>query len=192
MSLRYALLGVLEARPMTGYELAQFFDASTGWVWSAPHSNIYAELHRMQRAGLLSSRTETRGERLERTVYAITETGSQEFRDWVASDPRGLPLRDPMLLRAVFIDTINPDIGTGLLKRHIAEQEALIKGWEEHRDALTAKDTPLLRERLKNRPKSEHDRIAALKAHVFQAMIDGAEARVGWARRMIELVRDGP
>ena len=34
MSLRHALLGVLAARPMSGYDLSQFFDSSTGWVWT--------------------------------------------------------------------------------------------------------------------------------------------------------------
>ena len=37
---------------MTGYELARFFDASTAWVWSAPHSNIYPALRKMEAEGL--------------------------------------------------------------------------------------------------------------------------------------------
>ena len=54
MSLRYALLAVLTARPMTGYDLARTFHASVGHVWNAPNSQIYPELHRMENDGLIA------------------------------------------------------------------------------------------------------------------------------------------
>ncbi|WP_279581330.1 PadR family transcriptional regulator [Fodinicola feengrottensis] len=51
MSLRHALLALLEAEPMSGYSLAKFFDQSVAYVWHAPHSQIYPELRRMSRPG---------------------------------------------------------------------------------------------------------------------------------------------
>jgi PadR family transcriptional regulator AphA len=36
--LRHALLGLLADRPMSGYELAQRFEASVGATWSAGRS----------------------------------------------------------------------------------------------------------------------------------------------------------
>lgn len=190
MTLRYALLGVLEARPMTGYELAQFFDESTSWVWSAPHSNIYPQLRKMEEEGLLSSRTEIRGERLERTVYSISKKGIEELRRWVTSDPGAVNQRDPLFLRAVFFDMTDPAEAEDMLEQFIERENDFVKQWQEHRDALLRKDTPLIRERLQRRPKGEHDRIAALKANVFQGMVDQAKARVRWARRTLELLRD--
>src|SRR5579871_647797 len=192
MSLRYALLGVLEARPMTGYDLAQFFDESTAWVWSAPHSNIYPELKRLEAAGLISGRDETRGERLRRTVYSITDAGRDELRRWTGSPVSNGPDRDPMLLRALFFDSIEPSEAVAVLESFIADQCALIERWEAHRLALLNKDTPLIKERLAHRDADSHDRIAALKANVFTGMILVAEARVAWARREIELVTERP
>jgi DNA-binding PadR family transcriptional regulator len=191
VTLRYALLGVLEARPMTGYELAQFFDESTSWVWSAPHSNIYPQLRKMEEEGLLSSRTEIRGERLERTVYSISKKGIEELRRWVTSDPGAVNQRDPLFLRAVFFDMTDPAEAEDMLEQFIERENDLVKQWQEHRDALLRKDTPLIRERLQRRPRGEHERIAELKANVFQGMIDQAKARVRWARRTLELLRDG-
>ncbi len=188
MTLRYALLGVLEARPMTGYELAQFFDESTSWVWSAPHSNIYPQLRKMEEEGLLTSHTEIRGERLERTVYSISNKGIAELRTWVSSDPGPVNQRDPLFLRSTFFDMVDEDDAEALLEEFITRQSDQVKQWQEHRDALLRKDTPLIRERLQRRPKGEHDRIAALKANVFQGMIDQAKARIRWARQTIELL----
>ncbi|EDV5156957.1 PadR family transcriptional regulator, partial [Salmonella enterica subsp. enterica] len=53
MSLRYALLALLTARPMTGYDLAKSFHVSVGHVWHAPDSQIYPELKRMLADGLV-------------------------------------------------------------------------------------------------------------------------------------------
>ena len=50
MSLRHALLALLDATPMTGYTLAKHFDQSAAFVWHAPHSQIYPELRRMAAA----------------------------------------------------------------------------------------------------------------------------------------------
>jgi DNA-binding PadR family transcriptional regulator len=190
MTLRYALLGVLEARPMTGYELAQFFDGSTSWVWSAPHSNIYPQLRKMEEEGLLSSHTEIRGERLERTVYTISKTGIEELRRWVASDPGPVNQRDPLFLRAIFFDMVATEDAEAMLEEFIERQGQLVKDWQEQRDALLRMDTPLIRERLKRRAVAEHDRIATLKANVFQGMIDQAKERIRWARRTIQVLHD--
>jgi DNA-binding PadR family transcriptional regulator len=187
--LRYALLGVLEARPMTGYELAQFFDESANWVWSAPHSNIYPALRRLQSEGLLSGHTDIKGAKLERTVYSITDDGRRELRDWVVSDPGSPLLRDPIMLRMVFADLIEPpDEIIKLLSVLIERQSDLIAQWKQHADALRRKQTPLILERLKNRPSAVHDRIAEIKANVFDLMITQAEVWIEWATATIELL----
>jgi DNA-binding PadR family transcriptional regulator len=191
MSLRYALLGVLEARPMTGYELAQFFDQSTRWVWNAPHSNIYPELRKMEEEGLISGRKEIRGQRLERKLYSITEEGIEQLRQWVVTSPNGANQRDPMFLRAVFFDLVEPEDAVPLLENYIAELDTSIEEWSGHRALLLAKDTPLLRERLTHRPQGQHERIAQLKAHVFEGMMAVAEARRVWAQETLELIGQG-
>ncbi len=185
MSLRYALLGVLEARPMTGYELARFFDASTAWVWSAPHSNIYPALRKMEAEGLLGTETDIKGEKLERTNYSITDEGRRALKNWVVSDP-GPPTRDPLLLRLIFADIADPEETLKLLETLIERQTDLIAQWTDHADALRRKDTDLIRERLKTRPPEDHDRIAEIKASVFDLMVAQAETWIAWATEAAE------
>ncbi len=38
---------------MTGYELSQFLASSTGWLWSATHSQIYPALAKLREQGLI-------------------------------------------------------------------------------------------------------------------------------------------
>lgn len=188
MSLRYALLGVLEARPMTGYELAQFFGQSAAWVWSAPHSNIYPELRRLEDEGLLTGTTDLRGEKLERRVYTLTELGLAKLLKWAVTEPTPSYLRDPLLVKVGFLDLAEPTEAAVMLRNFISQQDDLIDGWEEHVVQLREREAPLLKERLKHRPEQIHQAVAELKANAFQGLIDVARARSECARRALGIL----
>ncbi|MFD1049816.1 PadR family transcriptional regulator, partial [Kibdelosporangium lantanae] len=127
MSLQHALLGVLDARPMSGYDLVQFFDSSTGWVWAAPQSQIYPTLRRMQRDELIVGDDEPRGPRLTRTVYSLTDAGRAELRSWLATPHELAPARDPFLLQAVNFEMIEPVQAGAVLDEFIKEQERIAR-----------------------------------------------------------------
>jgi len=80
MSLRYAILGLLARRPSTGYELTQTFDRSLRTSWHASHSQIYPELGKLERAGLVE--VVGRGARRSKT-YGVTGAGRDELRHWL-------------------------------------------------------------------------------------------------------------
>jgi DNA-binding PadR family transcriptional regulator len=191
MSLRHALLGVLAARPMSGYELSQFFDSSTGWVWTAPHSQIYPLLGKMETDGVIEAEDQVRGTKLKRKVYSVTPVGLDELTDWIATPHPTPGSRDPVLTQALLFDMVDPERAAEVLETFIAEQETIARESREHSKRLLAKETPLLRERLKNRPVNDHDRIARLKAHVFEGQAMMADTRATWARTGLELLRDG-
>ncbi|EFC81449.1 PadR family transcriptional regulator [Parafrankia sp. EUN1f] len=189
MSLQYAVLGVLEARPLSGYELVQFFDTAAGWVWSAPQSQIYTLLRQMEQRGLIAGTEQVRGTKLKRTVYSLTPLGRKELTSWVSARHPEPPIRDSLLVQALFFDMVGSSAAAAVLEEVVADNEALVEHWREHRDRLLNKDTTLLRERLKHRPETEHDRMAELKAHVFDGLISSATARVEWAKAGIELLK---
>lgn len=188
MSLTHALLGVLDSRPMNGYELTKFFHTSAQWVWSAPQSQIYTTLRRMEDRGLIEGSTQERVTRMKSTVYSITAAGRAELISWVGT-PRDLaPPRDAFFTQALFLDLVEETAAIEVLEKFVAQTEELIRRWSEHRDLLRARATPLLRERLANRPAEDHDRIVNLKVQVFQGEIYRAEALVAWARETMKIV----
>ncbi|TDW24202.1 PadR family transcriptional regulator [Kribbella kalugense] len=192
MSLAHAILGVVEARPMNGYELARFFDAHAGWVWSAPRSQIYPQLRNMEDAGLITAERQVRGERLERRVYSITAAGAAELREWVSTPFDTRSKRDALLLQALYFDVVDPTVAVAVLRNVIDEQAAIARSWASHADQLRRHNTPLLKERLKRRPPTEHERIARIKAHVFDAGTALAQARIAWAEEGIRILTAGP
>jgi hypothetical protein len=96
--------------------------------------------------------------------------------------------RDPQLLQALFLDLITPGEADAVLTADIATLRERLEQWAAHRDRLMAKDTPLLRERLSGRDPADHDRIAALKAHVFDYLVTNARMRIEWAERTRDIL----
>ena len=53
-TLKYAILGMLAQKPMTGYDLMQEFESTLNEFWSANHSQIYPELKKLTNEGSIT------------------------------------------------------------------------------------------------------------------------------------------
>ncbi len=96
----FIVLGLLERLGEgTSYELKRTASASLGNFWSVPHSQLYAEPERLERAGHLSGEREDSGRRRKR--YRLTERGHQALEAWRQEPDTGgqVELRDPSLLK---------------------------------------------------------------------------------------------
>ncbi|MEU4395360.1 PadR family transcriptional regulator [Kribbella sp. NPDC023855] len=115
MSLRHGLLGLLDQKPATGYELTKSFEQIGQWAWHASHSHIYPELRRMTEAGLVEVVEEqSRG----RKTYAVTQAGRAELRRWML-DPAEETVRSAAALRMFLIGSLEPDDARAFLRAYI-------------------------------------------------------------------------
>lgn len=192
MSLRYAILGILEAMPMTGYELGQHFAASANWVWAAPLSQIYPQLAKMEAEGLIVGEDGVAaGRNLRR--YTLNDEGMEALVDWVGESHPARPVRDPMLLQALFLELLPTDAAVGVLHRFIAAERDRVAQWCMHRTELATGRTPVIAARLSKQPGESHARTKLLKAAAFDGLVALGNARVEWAERMIEVLLEfGP
>ena len=62
------ILGMLKLGVGTGYDIKRIIDGSTRFFWTASYGQIYPELKRLRKAGLVTARQEPRG-KVKRTVY---------------------------------------------------------------------------------------------------------------------------
>ena len=85
MSLEHAILGFLNYRPYTGYDLKKFFDTSVRHFWPADQSQIYRTLSRMSDSGWVEIEVIPQETRPARKVYHITDAGKQELRSWLVT-----------------------------------------------------------------------------------------------------------
>lgn len=126
-TLKYAILGLLSQRNMTGYELTKEFETSLCEFWSAKHSQIYPELRHLHENGFVEFEIEIAGTALEKKLYSITEHGKSEFMEWLEkSHKMQATPKDEFRLQLFFSNYLSP-------KRRIAIlQEQL----EQHRQRL--------------------------------------------------------
>jgi PadR family transcriptional regulator AphA len=102
MSLPHALLGLLNYRPATGYELKATFTESIHFFWDATLPQIYRTLKQMGGSGWLNVTVEHQDGRPSRKVYHVTDVGRKELQRWL-SEPLETPEpRNAMLIKVFF------------------------------------------------------------------------------------------
>jgi DNA-binding PadR family transcriptional regulator len=190
VSLRYALLALLTSRPMTGYDLSKHFSQSVAHVWHAPDSQIYPELNRMERDGLLESVQVPWGPKGTKKEYHITEDGLTAFRTWIDSPLEIRRQRDPAYLKAAYLEWADPDAARAQLRQHLDYWTGHLALLEHTRETLLDHSHPTLVHRLRKFPPEEHERIVRYKVFAYDGLIDQARAEVAWARRGLKLVDD--
>jgi PadR family transcriptional regulator, regulatory protein PadR len=81
------LLAAVQARPMHGYAIAETLRTRSDGAFDLPEGTLYPALHRLEHAGLLSSRWSEVGGR-RRRVYQLTTKGhralSKRHDEWRA------------------------------------------------------------------------------------------------------------
>jgi len=97
MSLEHAILGFLNYRSFSGYDLKKIFDTSVSHFWPADQSQIYRTLNRLSEKGLAEMEVIEQADRPDRKEYHITEAGQESLRQWLVTplpfgDHRNAPL----------------------------------------------------------------------------------------------------
>jgi PadR family transcriptional regulator AphA len=104
MSLRFAVLGLLNYSAMNGYDLNKMFEDSIDHFWHASMSQIYRELNALEAGGFLTSEVVYQQEKPNKRIYQITPEGKAAFERWLKDIPES-PVkntRDEFSLRLFF------------------------------------------------------------------------------------------
>ena len=99
MSLRLAVLGLLDLEPGSGYTLLQRFRHSLGFFWSTTHQQLYRELHSLQQSGWLDCETVAQNGRPDQKVYRLNTDGEAELSRLLLQPAAAMRLRDPWLVK---------------------------------------------------------------------------------------------
>jgi DNA-binding PadR family transcriptional regulator len=100
----YAVLGMLSfGDELSGYQLKKRADNLRFFYWSPAHSQIYAELRRLEQLGYVEQREVKQKRRPDKRMYRITERGQLEFERWMNEAPvEPISLKHSVALRLFF------------------------------------------------------------------------------------------
>jgi PadR family transcriptional regulator AphA len=131
MSLPHALLGLLNYRPATGYQLKKAFKESIHFFWNATLPQIYRTLKQMQKKGWLTAVVEHQDGKPSRKVYKLTDKGLREFRRWLEEPPEVPQPKNPMMLKIFFGNRMEKDQFAIHLQKMSEYHANLVKKYEK-------------------------------------------------------------
>lgn len=129
-ALRYIILGLLGAHPMTGYDIKRAFDRPLATYWNAGNSQIYTTLKALAADDLVSSEIVPQEGRPDRRVYHLTETGRQELDIWLAEPVPTRYTKDEFLTKLFFCGLTSDAEALAHLERHLATLHAQLDEME--------------------------------------------------------------
>ena len=167
MSVRNALLALLEQGPRYGYQLRAEFEHHTGGTWPLNVGQVYTTLARLERDGLV----EGQGEDDEgHVVYVVTEAGRREVEEWFTSPvARTQPPRDELAIKLALAVTVpGVDVGAVIQQQRSATMTAL-------------QDYTRLKRQASAAPAAGSDGSAELAwGLVLDSLVFAAEAEIRW------------
>jgi DNA-binding PadR family transcriptional regulator len=127
-TLRYIILGLLGARPMSGYDIKQAFDRALASYWNAGNSQIYTTLKSLSSAGLVEAEVIEQKSRPNRKVYRLTLAGQAELDRWLQEEVPERFSKDDFLTKLFFCGETTDEVTL----QHLLEHRASLRRQLEH------------------------------------------------------------
>jgi len=118
MAIKYAILGFLSWRTLSGYDLKKMFEDSIFLYWSGNNNQLYRTLVQLQKAGRVTSEIQHQESGPSRKMYTITKEGLADLREWVLSSPELPQLRNSFLIQLAWADQLKSDELDTLLEKY--------------------------------------------------------------------------
>ena len=131
MTVRNALLALLEQGPMYGYQLRAEFERRTGATWPLNVGQVYTTLSRLERDGFVEGLhdgvADDNGSAQHRVMYVATAAGHEEVAAWFTTPvARTQPPRDELAIKLALAVTVpGVDVGTVIQQQRSATMGAL-------------------------------------------------------------------
>lgn len=122
LSLEYVLLGFLDQEPIHGYDLYKKLGEMDGiaLVWRIKQSHLYALLDKLEKDGMVSSRTVPGENFPARREFQITDQGKKNFLAWLTTPVlHGRDMRQEFLAKLYFAYSARGDIFKNLISAQL-------------------------------------------------------------------------
>ena len=138
----YSVLGMLSfGDELSGYQLKKRADNLRFFYWSPAHSQIYAELRRLEKLGYVTHREVRQTRRPDKRVYRITAAGQEAFETWMNHAPvEPVSLKHSVVLRLFFGHAGDPDRLSQVLQDYAEQVSEVIEDLRGISDEISDQD----------------------------------------------------
>ena len=139
---RFAILGLLSIRPMSGYDLKQVIEASTRNFWNESYGQIYPVLKELTSSGLTVKEDKPKEGGRERHVYSLTEEGRAELQRWLRAPVERQQVRNELLLKLFFGAQVPVEVSIEHVESFRGRQLRALQRYEEAERAMNERERP--------------------------------------------------
>jgi PadR family transcriptional regulator AphA len=130
MSLKHAVLALLQKEEGSGYDLSKRFKGGMSYFWSASHQQIYQQLKKMLAEQLIDVRAESQDGKPDKKIYQITEAGTQTLIDWIEQASQVSRVNDAFLVKLYAGEVVDNSVLVNKIKEHISHHRKLLTAFE--------------------------------------------------------------
>ncbi|WP_093799302.1 PadR family transcriptional regulator [Streptomyces sp. Wb2n-11] len=136
MALRHAVLAALLVGDggdsggnsgCSGYQLAKAFDIGVANFWHALPQQLYAELAKLEKEGLVAGRRVVQETRPNKRLFRVTEAGLAELAAFTAAPSKPSFVRDDLMVKVQAADSVD----TGPLIEQLEERASVAEARTE-------------------------------------------------------------
>ncbi len=137
---RFAILGLLSWKPMSGYDIKKLVEMGLSHFWSASYGQLFPTLNRLVEEGLAARRSDCGHKKRKRHVYAITSKGRRRFESWLREPSEPPRVRNEFELKFFLSSRLPAEKSIRLLKEYRDQQRKLYEHYLESEQELLAAD----------------------------------------------------
>jgi PadR family transcriptional regulator AphA len=168
VSLKHAIMVLLETEAGSGYDLLKRFKQRLGFFWQASHQQIYQQLKVMHQAGLIDCTLASQQGKPDRKIYAMTKLGHKELLVWLNKTCKPQKINDSLLVK--------------LYGGHLVDNATLLTEMRQHKEQHNKALLIMLEIEQQYQALSHHERKnLALPFLTLRRGILGEQAWLAWA-----------
>ncbi len=131
---RYAILGILNISPSTGYDIKKYCDTVISGFWNENFGHIYPTLKVLEKEGCIRQISE---EKVSKKIkYEITDEGKYELMNWLQEETLMQPVRSEFMLKFLFSSQIPVGKVIEMLKHYKKRQEEELNRYKDMEKVL--------------------------------------------------------
>lgn len=169
MSLKHAILAMLDIEEGSGYDLVKRFNKSIGYFWSSSYQQVYRDLKALEDLSLISSKEIIQVGKPDKKLLRITDPGLDELKNWLEKPSKPMKVKEPLLVKLFAGRLLKKEVLLVEIDRHKQHHQETLEKYLRLTEELKQMEEPR-----KTRYQFPYQTLQ-LGIHIEKAWLDWAE-----------------
>ncbi len=135
------ILGFLEIKNLTIYEIKKAMENSINHFYSSSYGSIHPAVAKLEKNGFVTSKEKFDGKR-KKKIYSITESGKENFNNWLKDDIQLTRLKEDSLVKLFFFGNLDNESRKRIITNYVKKLQQSIAELEVIKNSIDLEKIP--------------------------------------------------